>query len=90
LEKKILICIGTDQAKNVRARLSLLVLEGEKVLSEQFHSVTLQPGHDLEAVRALVEEHIGREGGGVPLAPWPKIPDAEWRRVERVCQIFHT
>jgi hypothetical protein len=22
-------------------------------------------------------------------APWPAIPDAEWEKVQRVCEVFH-
>jgi hypothetical protein len=80
IEKKIAVCIGTDRAKHVRARLSLMLVDGDTVLSEHYHSVGLVPGADLAALRELVEAHIARPDG-VPGAPWPKIPDAEWQEV---------
>lgn len=89
IEKRIAICIGTDRAKHVRARLSLLVVENEIVLSEQYHSIALHPGANLAQIRAQVEAHIGNQNGGIPGAPWPKIPDAEWTDVEAHCVIVH-
>jgi hypothetical protein len=90
IEKKIEICIGTDRAQGVRARLSLLILDGADIINENFHSVTLLPGDDPAAARSAIEAHIGKTGGGVPGAPWPKIPDEEWAKVLRVLPIFHT
>lgn len=89
IEKKIEICIGTDRAKNLRVRLSLLVVDGDATLSEHFHSVAIEPGADLAAIRAGVEAHITTPNGGVPGAPWPKIPDSEWADVEAHVGIAH-
>lgn len=86
--KKIEICIGTDRAKNVRARLSLLVVDDSgAVLVENYHSVALMPGDDLEQVRAAVEAHLADPQGGIPGAPWPAIPDEEWADVQAHCAI---
>jgi hypothetical protein len=89
IEKKIEICIGTDREKHLRARLSLLVMEDGRVLSENYHAISIEPGADLAALRAANEAHIAQPGGGVPGAPWPKIPDAEWAEVEQHCAILH-
>jgi hypothetical protein len=87
MEKKIEICIGTDRAGGVRARLSLLVYEGEQQLFEHYHSVMLMPTDDPAETRARVETHLAMPTAqsGIPLGPWPAIPEAEWRKVVAVC-----
>lgn len=83
--KKIEICIGTDRAKHVRARLSLLSADG----SEHYHSINIAPGDDLAAIRAANEADICSPTSKVPGAPWPKIPDEAWADVEAHCAIIH-
>jgi len=90
IEKKIEICIGTDRSKHVRARLSLLLVDDGNVINEHYHSISIEPGADLAALRAGNEAHIAKPGGGVPGAPWPAIPDAEWEKVEKCCAVVHT
>lgn len=92
IEKKIVVCIGTDRANNVRARLSLLLMDGDSQISEQYHSVTLAPGDDLSATRTAVETHLAMASAdsGIPGGPWPAIPDAEWAKVVAVCAAFHS
>jgi len=90
IEKKIEICIGTDRSKHVRARLSLLLVDGSNVINEHYHSISIEPGADLAALRAGNEAHIAKPDGGVPRAPWPEIPDAEWQKVEKCCVVVHT
>lgn len=90
IEKKVEICIGTDRAKCVRVRLSLILLEGGVELDHFFHSMTIEPGADLELARNALEEHIATPKGGVPGAPWPAIPDAEWERAVQHIAIEHT
>lgn len=90
MEKKIVVCIGTDESKHVRARLSLLLVEGTEVVSRQYHSINIEPGADLAALRAGNEAHIAKPGGGVVGAPWPSIPDEEWEKVEKCCVVIHT
>lgn len=89
IEKKIELCIGSDRQKLLRARLSLLVVENGRVLSEQYHSISIEPGADLAAIRAANEAHLANPDGGIPGAPWPKIPDAEWADVEQHIAILH-
>lgn len=91
MKKSIEICIGTDRAQGVRARLSLLVTDDDgAVISEQYHSAAISPGDDLTALRATLDKHLSTKGGGVPGAPWPAIPDSEWVKVEGVVNVFHT
>ena len=90
IEKRIEICIGTDRAKHVRARLSLLLVDGANVINEQYHSISIEPGADLAALRAGNEAHIAKSDGGVPGAPWPAIPDDEWEKVVKCCTVVHT
>ena len=90
IEKQIVICIGTDRAKNVRARLSLLLVDGGNIIHEHYHSISIEPGADLAALRASNEAHIAKPNGGVPGAPWPAIPDSEWEKVEKCCTVVHT
>ncbi len=80
IERKIQICIGTDISRHVRARLSLLIIDGETVISEQYHSISIEPGADLARIRAVNEASLE---SGVPGGPWPKIPDEEWADLER-------
>lgn len=89
ITKKIEHCIGTDRSGFVRARLSLLVVEGDTVLSEKYHSINISPGADLDAIRAANEAHLADPNGGIPGAPWPRIPDAAWADVEAHCAIVH-
>lgn len=90
--KTIDICIGTDRARNLRVRLSLLYLDDDtgEVVSEHYHSGVIQPGDDPAALRANWEAHLAKPGGGVPGAPWPKIPDAQWNEVLAMIPILHT
>jgi hypothetical protein len=90
IEKIIEICIGTDRSKHIRARLSLLLVDGGNVIHEHYHSISIEPGADLAALRAGNEAHIAKPGGGVPGAPWPAIPDDEWAKVEKCCVVVHT
>jgi len=90
IEKRIEICIGTDRSKHVRARLSLLLVDDGNVIHEHYHSISIEPGADLAALRAGNEAHIAKPGGGVPGAPWPPIPDDEWAKVEKCCTVVHT
>ena len=90
--KKIDICVGTDRSRNIRVRLSLMYLDDDtqEVISEHYHSGVLQPGDDPAALRASWDGHISKPGGGVPGAPWPAIPDAEWNEVLAVVNALHT
>jgi hypothetical protein len=90
IEKRIEICIGTDRSKHVRARLSLLLVDGANVINEHYHSISIEPGADLTALRSGNEAHIAKPDGGVPGAPWPAIPDSEWEKVEMCCAVVHT
>lgn len=90
IEKKIEVCIGTDRAKCVRVRLSLMIVDNGKVVSEHYHSMNIEPGANADLIRADVEEHIGSENSGIPFAPWPKIPDAEWQRAVAHIEVEHT
>lgn len=92
MEKKIVVSIGTDEQVGIRARLSLLVVEGEQVLSRQYHSIGIVPGADLVALRNANEQHLAQPFAisGIPGAPWPSIPEEEWNKVKAVIDVFHT
>lgn len=90
IEKKIIVCTGTDRDKNIRVRLSLLIVEDGMIISEQYHSVALTPGDDHNAIRAAIEAHIGDKANNVPGAPWPSIPDDEWLEAKKHCEIVFT
>lgn len=87
IEKKIECCIGTDRAGNVRARLSLLVVENDKVISEQYHSVSIEPGADKTAIKSAIDAHLTDQNSSIPGAPWPTIPDEAWTDVVAHCAI---
>lgn len=87
--RKIEICIGTDRAKIFRARLSLLIIEDGQVLAEHYHSITIEPGANLASIRTMNEAHLADPAGGIPGAPWPKIPNAEWNEVIQHIGIVH-
>lgn len=89
IEKKIAVCIGTDRLKFLRVRLSLLLVDEDgRVVNEHFHSVALAPGADLEAVRGAIETDL-QTSRSIPAAPWPRIPDDEWRDVVAHVAIIH-
>lgn len=89
IEKKILVCVGTDQNKFLRVRLSLLVIEDGRVISEKYHSINIEPGADLAFLRSENEKALENPSSGIPGAPWPKIPDAAWGEVEQHIAIVH-
>lgn len=89
IEKKIAVCVGTDRAKFVVARLSLMVVDDGRILSEQYHRINIAPGADLTKLRKENEDHLAMADGGVPGAPWPKIPDEEWAEVEAIIGVVH-
>ena len=89
IEKKITICIGTDDSKHFRARLSLWYVENSVWDRRGYHSINIEPGADLAYIRSANELHLADPNGGVPGAPWPKIPDAEWAEVEQHIAIVH-
>lgn len=90
--KKIEICIGTDRERTLSVRLSLVVVEDGSVVSERYHRINIPAGYPLNKAREAVEFDIARprEQGGIPGAPWPKIPDEEWAEVEQIASILHT
>lgn len=90
--KKIDICVGTDRDRNIRVRLSLLFIDDDSgaVMSEHYHSASMRPGDDSQALRSAVEAHLANPNGGIPGAPWPKIPDAEWAEVLAIVNTLHT
>jgi hypothetical protein len=90
IEKKIAVCIGTDRTKHFIVRLSLMIVDNGTVLSESFHRIHINPGDDLSLIRARNEAHLANPDGGIPGAPWPKIPDSEWAEVEQLVGIVHT
>lgn len=85
--KTIILSIGTDESRNIRVRLSLCS-DGFR----HFHSIPIRPGDNLEEARKSVEAHISMpyEFSGIPGAPWPKIPDAEWNEVLAIVNTLHT
>jgi hypothetical protein len=91
MEQKVVACIGTDRSGGVRVRLSLMLMLGERVVSEKFHSVMVSAEDSLDEKRALVESHLAmpESASGIAFGPWPAIPDAEWNKVQRVCDVFH-
>lgn len=90
--KKIDICVGTDRFRNIRVRLSLLFIDDDtgSVIAEHFHSGTLHPGDDPNALRDAWNAHLSNPNGGIPSAPWPAIPNEEWAEVEQIVAILHT
>lgn len=92
MEKKIVVCIGTDRDRNVRARLSLLLMDGAQEIHEHYHSVNISPTDDLAQIRAVTEKHLSlpKSASSIPFAPWPAIPDEEWSKVERVCKLLQS
>lgn len=91
--KKIDICVGTDRGRNIKVRLSLMMVdEIGDVLSEQYHGGTLHPGDDPQALRDAWDAHLSmpKAQSGIPGAPWPAIPDAEWNEVLAIVKALHT
>lgn len=60
------------------------------VMAEHYHSGSLAPGDSPQALRDAWEAHLANPDGGIPGAPWPKIPDAEWNEVLAIVNTLHT
>ena len=91
--KQIKVCVGTSEGKSIRARLSLLFIDDDSgaIMSRHFHSSQdLLPGDDAIAEKLRLEADICSPQSGVPGAPWPKIPDAEWNEVLAIVNTLHT
>lgn len=90
--KTIDVCIGTDRARNVRVRLSLLVVNDVSgtVEAEHYHSVSLAPDDDVTATMMLIEQHLANPNGGIPGAPWPGIPPEVIAEITAYIGIAHT
>jgi hypothetical protein len=82
IEQRIETCIGTDEAKMVRVRLSLLLVDGSsgRVVSRHYHSAPVAPGDDLAVLRAKLEADLA--AGWISGMAWPKIPNEQWADVE--------
>jgi hypothetical protein len=93
MEKKVGLQVELMRDKSVGIRLSLMLVEGDTVMHEHFHRFPpMTPGTDLSEWRAAIESHIAmsHEVNNIPFAPWPAIPDEEWREVQAVARIAHT
>jgi hypothetical protein len=91
MQKKIVVCFGTDRSPNVRIRLSLIVLDADgNEASEKYHSFNVSPVHDPEEVRADIETHLAMPSAnnGIAFAPWPPIPNEEWAKVLDVLDVW--
>lgn len=85
--KKIIVCIGTDNDKNIRVRLSLCN-DGAVF----YHSCSFAPGDDPEQWRVACNAHLALpfEQSGIPQSPWPEIPADEWAEAIAVFNVLHT
>jgi hypothetical protein len=93
MEKKVGLQVEVSRNKDVSVRLSLMLVDGEQVMHEHFHRFPpMEPGADLGVWRAAIESHIAQPfaQSNIPFAPWPAIPDEEWREVEAIARIAHT
>ena len=89
--KKIDICVGTDRDRNIRVRLSLLNIDDRgRIENERYHAGELHPGDNPQTLRDAWDAHLANPDGGIPGAPWPKIPDAEWNEVLAIVNALHT
>lgn len=91
MQKLIKSQVEVTPDKHIGVRLSLQIVNGEKVDFQHYHRFPiLPPGSDLANWRAAVETHIANADGGIPFAPWPAIPDSEWAEVEAVASLAWT
>ena len=74
----------------IQIRFALDLTEDGNRISRQWHRVSIEPGAALATIRAANETHFANPNGGVPGAPWPAIPDAEWNEVLEYVKIAHT
>lgn len=92
--KKIDICVSTDRERNLSVHLSLMYVDDDTgdVVSEHCHPGVLHPGDDPAVLRATWNAHLAqpKSVSGIPGAPWPAIPDAEWNEVLAMIPILHT
>ncbi len=91
MEKVIKLQTEVMPDKNIGVRLSLQILDGDKVGFQHYHCFPpMPPGENLDAWRAAIEANIGDVNSGIPFAPWPAIPDAEWNEVKAVAAMVWT
>lgn len=63
----------------LQIRLSLLVKNGDAILSEQFHRTSMEfGGAGVQAQMDLVNQHIGQMG-------WPPVPQSD---IDRISQFY--
>ena len=91
MEKVIKLQTEVTPDKDIRARLSLQILDGDKMGFQHYHCFPpMPPGENLDSWRTAIEENIGDVNSGIPFAPWPAIPDAEWNEVKAVAAMVWT
>lgn len=93
--KKIDFATGTDRGRNLRVRLSLMIVDDtdeEQVFSEQYHSVSIAPDDDVETVLAEVTAHLSKpfSESQMPGAPWPSLTTEQIAEIKALAGVIHT
>lgn len=78
--------------KYMQIRLSLCITSdaGNVEFTHYHRFPPMPPGTNLDEWRLAIENNIASPNSGIPFAPWPAIPDAEWNEVKSIQNIVHT
>jgi hypothetical protein len=67
----------------VQLRLAKQIVDGETVLTSEYHRTTFEPGTHLDAAIPVIEAHLTELGAAL-------VSSDEWARVRRVVTMEHT
>lgn len=73
--------IKRDATMNVR--LAKQVVDGEEVVTSEYHRIAVEPGADLESRLPIVNAHLAEMHAA-------SVDEAEWERVRRIVGLEHT
>ena len=75
--------VEVTEAGVVQVRLLKQLVDGDKILAQEYHRTALDPGQDLDAQMAAVNAHLARMG-------YPPADAEAVERVGRIVAVVHT
>lgn len=67
----------------LQVRLDKQVVEGDQVLSREYHRTAIPPGTKVQDQMAFVNAHLAQMG-------WPDLEAAAYERIKRIAKVEHT
>ena len=85
LERKTYVDqIEIVRSGHVQVRMHKAIVDGDTVVSAEYHRTVIEPGQDPDEQLRAVNAHLA-----IMTPPWPAIPDSEWQRVRDHCAVAH-